>query len=62
MHAQALAALSGRFGERITVAIPSSTAVEWAQADHSNVPCLSAPGVAVRLVFARLVRVEKELS
>ena len=59
LHAMALEALRTRYGAVVTVAVPMSSSVGWAQATHERLPWLSPPAVAYRTVYERLVQVER---
>lgn len=48
IHAHGLRFLQSRFGTRVTVPVPSATAVEWAQANREPLPPLSKPAIAYR--------------
>lgn len=55
IHAHGLEFLRSRFGDRVTVPIPSATAVEWAQAQQQAPPPLSPVAIAYRQVLARVL-------
>lgn len=55
IHAHGLAFLRSRFGDRVTLPVPSATAVEWAQAEQEAPPPLSPVSIAYREVFARVL-------
>lgn len=56
IHAHGLDYLRTRFGGRVTVPVPSATAVEWAQANREPLPPLSRPAIAYRAVLDRVLQ------
>jgi cellulose biosynthesis protein BcsQ len=55
LHGYALEALAARWPSIITDAVPSSAAVERAQADQAVLPILSPPAIAYRTILARVL-------
>ena len=62
LHGYALEALATRWPSLITDAVPSSAAVERAQADQAALPILSPPAIAYRTILARVLELRDRKS
>ena len=60
LHAFALEALTARWPSLVTAAVPASAAVERAQADQDELPMLSSPAIAYRLILSRVLQLEQK--
>lgn len=58
IHKHAMTFLESRFPGRVTVGVPTATAIEWAQASQEALPPLCPPAVAYRMILSTILALD----